>query len=243
MKFFLTQELLTTIVELEVTNADGLSEQSLVVPDGVTMELRHFLVVPSSSKKSQSPEDDKHTHHLVQITKVNIGYKNQIIDSQTEVSSQYFRSEKLQGKHLCFFAWCGTGQGRHSYMNAPTNIIVTRHKQICAHKTRDTPTLVVYAYSEAASEDRFKDLIEKQGQARTKAVMEEVIGPKDTLRIKVKAGTDWIELKEAVTYLKLLQYNGAIRYCTHQMHAFLQILSGGGKWGSGVSENIRKNTI
>ena len=99
-------------------------------------------------------------------------------------------------------------------MNAPTNIIVTRHKQICAHKTKDTHTLVVYAYSEAVSEDRFKALIEKQGQTRTRAVMEEVIGPSDTLKIKVRAGGDWVEFEKAVTHLSLYQTNGAIRYCT-----------------------------
>ena len=96
-------------------------------------------------------------------------------------------------------------------MNAPRNIIVTRHKQMCAHKTTDAPTLVVYAYCEAASEDRFQALIEKQEQKRTGAVMEQVIGPEDTLEIKVKAGGDWIELEEAVTHLKLCQHNGAIR--------------------------------
>ena len=82
---------------------------------------------------------------------------------------------------------------------------------MCAHQTTDARTLVVYAYSEAASEDRFKALIEKQGQERTDAVMEKVIGPEDSLEIKVKAGGDWIELEEAVTHLKLYQYNGAIR--------------------------------
>ena len=203
-------------MELEVTNAVGVSEhQSSVVPDGVSIELRHFLNVPSSSREEL--EDDKHSHHLVKITKVNGGYEKEYIDSQTEISSQYFRSEKLQGKRLCYFAYVAewaqwvTGDERRSHTNAPINIIVTRHKQMCAHKTTDARTLVVYAYSEAASEDRFKALIEKQGQTRTCAVMEEVIGPTDRLEIKVRAGGDWIELKEEVTPLKLCEYNGAIR--------------------------------
>ena len=203
---------MTTIVELELTNAVGLSEQSLVVPDGVIMELRHFLIVPNTQFLREDSNDDKHSHHLVKVTKVNDGYKKEIIDSQTKVSSQYFRSEKLQGKHLCYFAWCAD-QGKRSHENAPTNIIVTRHNDVCAHKTTYAPTLVVYAFSEAVGEDSFKALIEKEKQARTGAVMRKVMGQKDTLEIKVRAGGDaWIELEEtAVTHLKLYQYNGAMR--------------------------------
>ena len=96
-------------------------------------------------------------------------------------------------------------------MSAPRNIIVTRQMEICAHKTMDTDTLSVYAYCEAASKDRFQELIRKQGQERTHAVMEEVIGPKDTFEIRVRAGGDWVQLAEAVTHLKLCQYNGALR--------------------------------
>ena len=207
----LTQELLTSIVELELTNANGLSDRSLVVPDGVTIELRHFLIVPKTQFFKEQLEDDKHPHHLVKITKVSGSYKKEIIDSQTKVSSQYFRSEKLQGKHLCYFAWCAD-QGKRSHENAPTNIIVTRHNDVCAHKTTYAPTLVVYAFSEAVGEDSFKALIEKEKQARTGAVMRKVMGQKDTLEIKVRAGDDWIELEEtAVTHLKLYQYNGAMR--------------------------------
>ena len=202
---------MTAIVELKLTKTIGLSEQSSsVVPDGVTMEFRHFLIVPSTPIKEEL-KDDKHSFNLVKITKVNGGYRTEIIDSQTEISSQYFRPDKLQGKPLCYFAVCAY-PGRRSHVNdAPTNIIVTRQKQMCAHKTTDVQTLVVYAYIEAASENRFKALIEKQGQARTFAVMEQDIGPKDRLEIKVKAGGDWIDLEEEVTNLKLLQYNGAIR--------------------------------
>ena len=178
MTLFLTQELLTAIVEVEVMTAFGLSEQSLVVPDGVTVELRHFLTVPSAQFVRDELEGDGHAHHLLKITKVGDGFEREIIDSQREVLSPYFRSEKLQGKPLCYlawgvFSWC-------SHMSAPRKIIVTRHRQTCGHKTTDAPTLVVYAFCEAASEDRFEALIEQDGQIRTDAVMEEVIGPKDT---------------------------------------------------------------
>ena len=195
-------------MELELMSAVGFNEQSLVVPDGVTIELRHFLTVPSAQFVRDELEGDGHAHHLVKITKVGDGYEKEIIDSQTEVLSQYFGSEKLQGKPLCYlawgvFSWC-------SHMSAPRKIIVTRHRQTCGHKTTNSQSLVVYAFCEAASKDRFQELIDQDGQIRTDAVMEEVIGPKDTLEIRVKAGGDWVQLK-AVTHLKLCQYNGAIR--------------------------------
>ena len=89
-----------------------------------------------------------------------------------------------------------------------TNIIVTRHNDVCAHKTIDAPTLVVYAY---VSEDSFKALIGEEKQTRTGAVMRRVMGSEDTLEIEVRAGGDWVELEESVTHLKLYQYNGAMR--------------------------------
>ena len=203
---FLTQELLTAIVELEVMTAVGFSEQPLVVPDGVTVELRHFLTVPSAQFVRDELEGDGHAHQLVKITKVGDGFEKEIIDSQTEVLSPYFGSDKLQGKPLCYLAWAS--RARCSHMSAPRNIIVTRQMEICAHKTMDTDTLSVYAYCEAASKDRFLELIRKQGQERTHAVMEEIIGPKDTFEIRVRAG---VQLTEALTHLKLCQFNGALR--------------------------------
>ena len=88
LKLFLTQELLTAIVELEVMTAVGFSEQPLVVPDGVTVELRHFLTVPSAQFVRDELEGDGHAHQLVKITKVGDGFEKEIIDSQTEVLSQ-----------------------------------------------------------------------------------------------------------------------------------------------------------
>ena len=200
------QEIVTPVVELELKAATEEDGKAPVVPEGVLVELRHFLKVPTIPPCEDDTDNDGQVFHLIKITKVNGDYVKEIMDTKTEVTSEYFGSTSLVGKPLCSLLWIAIRQVSNMHL-PPRHIIVTRHWQTCAHSASK---LSVYAFCHC--DDKFKNLISNAGQRKTDAVTEVFIGQRDELVIKVKGGEgEWIQLQETVTNLKLCKFNGGFR--------------------------------
>ena len=196
---------MTPVVELELRATTGQHTKACVVPKGVLIQLRHNLKVPSIPLCADNTNNDDQIYHLVKITNVDGEYVKEIIDTKTEVASDYFGSKRLEGKPLCNLVWVAIRQASNIFV-PPRQIIVTRHWQTCAHSASK---LSVWACCSCAHEDRFKKLI-GQGQRKTDAVTEVPVGPKDELVIRVKGGEgEWFQLQETVTNLKFCKFNGA----------------------------------
>ena len=192
-------------MELKVTT--GQDEKACVVPEGVLIELKHILKVPGISPCGDDINNDDQIYHLIKITKVNGDYVKEIMDTKTDVTSEYFGSKSLVGKPLCNLVWIAIRRILNLYV--PRLIVVTRHWQTCAHSASK---LSVYAFCNCDNDARLKNLIRDAGQRKTDAVTEVFVGQTDEVTIRVKGGEgEWFQLHETVTNLKFCKFNGSFR--------------------------------
>ena len=73
------------------------------VPDGVTVEIKHFLSIPRDPEVTENVEGNGHRHDIVKVT-----MEGSVIDLQTIGKAQpglteedMFSTTKFQGKRFC----------------------------------------------------------------------------------------------------------------------------------------------
>ena len=129
-----TQVMLGPVVDIELVHPPDRT------PPGVVFGIKHLLTVPNSPEVREALEDEanSHSHQIIKMTSEKDGkHELEVIDSTIELTSQYFITEKLEGKSLCKItsAWLpffgSTHECTHSSLK---DVVVTQKVGRCPHK-------------------------------------------------------------------------------------------------------------
>ena len=177
------QVLLGPIAEVELVDPPDL------VPAGVNISIRHLLSVPKSVEVRQELESSDDNHNIVKITQAKGESITEIIDTQNNVTSEYFSTDKFTGRPLCQITTTKFFRQPYSECNhsAPKTLIFTHDKKMCPHQAY---ALSLYCYCDAYK-DRFQSQIEEQGHKVTTGVMKHNVERSCTYNISAKFEKEW----------------------------------------------------
>ena len=199
------QVLLGPIVEIELMKPEDL------VPEGVTIAIKHFLTMPSTKEFKEAVEKPGDCHNIMRVRKDKNSFVIDKIDSQSTVTSTYISSNNFQNHSMCHITTTCEGNDepkcRHSSLK---NIIVTKHKDMCPHKKS---ALALNCYCEA-SVNKFDEMISLRSHEKTEAIMEHNIEKSTnmdyTLEVSTKCHINPQQWN--ISHNKMCKYNGAIRF-------------------------------
>ena len=119
------------------------------VPEGVTVEIKHFLSFPRDLEVKDYMEGNGHWHDIVKVT-----MEDDMIDLETIGQAQpglteedMFSTTKFQGKRFCQVSATGNYTCKHSALKV---ITVTRNSKSCPHKDK---SLSLYCFSDSTAKD------------------------------------------------------------------------------------------
>ena len=173
----------------------------------MVVSVRHFLTVPNCAEIKDKLENGYHSHSIIKVTQSDDGeLTRELIDSKTNVTSQYFSTDKLQNQKLCYITttWWGKENAvcLHSSLQ---NFCLTHDKDMCPHQPH---SLALFCYCETV-EKSFEAKIKKKDLVATNFIMELAIEKSPSASytaVLTPANSD--SETDKVTHLTLCKYNG-----------------------------------
>ena len=188
---------------------------SIVVPEGTTIAVRHFLSVPNCQEVEEATTSSGSCHSILKVTRSMKKEKldMEVIHSEGNISSAYISTDKFQNISLCKIVVAGVPWGSEKAVCRHTSlkkIVVTKHKEVCSH----TPyALAVYCHCESATED-FKKLIKERCHQPTGAVMVQDIAKNEEISYDIAVQLSDAEVEEGkrvVSHSMLCKNNGVVQ--------------------------------
>ena len=171
------------------------------IPPGVVISVKHFLTVPQSSIMKQSIR--KHDHQIMKLTQANQRHEIEVIEVQSEISTQYITTSNFSGRHFCKVTATATSDCNHSSL---ARIFISKYMKRCPH---ENDCLYLFCACEG-SESRLKDELRDQGHERTVAVMRTEIEKSPGVRYKISITGETDGDERLVGHEDLCKYDGVI---------------------------------
>ena len=204
-----TQVMLGPVVDIELVHPPDRT------PPGVVFGIKHLLTVPNSPEVREALEDEanSHSHQIIKMTSEKDGkHELEVIDSTIELTSQYFITEKLEGRSLCKIAsawlpWIGsTHECTHSSLK---DVVVTQKVGRCPHKKNSLYVWCVCPGSEKLFEKEMRSTLHERTGAFTKVYInkseEHVYNIK--LRLSEREEARWEPLHQ-ISHVEMCRFNG-----------------------------------
>ena len=142
-------DIISPILEVELVNP-----KDDVLPEDITVGIRHFLTVPNSPEIKAQMEKRAHQHHFLKIIKHEDTFKMEVIDSFSDIQSDYFSTMNLAKQPLCFITSASVPECAHSLVK---NIVFTKKMDLCPHQPS---TIGIYCVCEASQEAFCREISE-----------------------------------------------------------------------------------
>ena len=185
-------------------------------PPGVVFGIKHFLTVPNSPEVREALEEEanSHSHYIIKMTEKNGKHEMEVIDSTTSITSQYFVTEKLEGRSLCklmatWMPWGGqTYECTHS---SPKYVVVTQKVGRCPHRKN---SLYVWCYCPGSLKE-FEEEMKFGEHKRTPAFTKVDIGINQkyiyNIKLRLQEGAEWDPPRQ-ISHVEMCRSNGVKQF-------------------------------